>query len=438
MNIKDRIIDFRRVKASELRPNPKNWRTHPQSQREALQGILAEVGYVDALLARETPEGLQLIDGHLRAEVTPDSEVPVLVVDLTDEEAAKVLATFDPLSAMAGASAEKLDELLREFETGNEALAAMLDELAKDAGCEWAKPPEIIEDEVPEPPVDPVTQPGDLWLLGEHRLLCGDSTKVEDVDWLFAGGRAGLLFTSPPYAQQRDYDVAKQIVQDWDGLMQGVFGHTTRALEPDGQILVNLGLVHRDGEWFPYWDGWIAWMREQGWRRFGWYVWDQGFGLPGNWNGRLAPSHEFVFHFNRQPRQPDKWVGKHPENIKSRNRGESTMRGKDGKTKAFTNPGASGQKTKIPDSVIRVGRQVGTNGHPAQFPVAFAAGMLQTWPGLAYEPFSGSGTTLIAAEQLNRRCYAIEISPAYCDVAVQRWENLTGRKAIREGVAVAT
>lgn len=133
--IRDRIVDLRRVRASDLRPNPKNWRKHPASQQNALRGVLAEVGYVDALIARELPDGtLEIVDGHLRAETTPDTEVPVLVVDLSEAEAAKVLATFDPLSAMAEADANLLDELLREVETGSEDLAKMLTDLAEDAG----------------------------------------------------------------------------------------------------------------------------------------------------------------------------------------------------------------------------------------------------------------------------------------------------------------
>jgi len=130
--------------------------------------------------------------------------------------------------------------------------------------------------------------------VGGHRLLCGDATIADDVARLMDGEEADICFTSPPYAQQRDYKTGPQ---DWDALMQGVF--SILPLTHDAQVLVNLGLVHRDGEWLPYWDGWIEWMREVGWRRFGWYVWDQGPGLPGDWNGRLAPSHEFIFHFNR-------------------------------------------------------------------------------------------------------------------------------------------
>ena len=131
MKIKDRIKELRRVKASELVPNPKNWRTHPTKQKDALKGVLSEIGYADALLARELPDGsLMLLDGHLRAETTPEQEVPVLVLDLTEEEGDKLLATLDPLASLAEQDDEKLAELLEGISTDNEALQEMLDELA--------------------------------------------------------------------------------------------------------------------------------------------------------------------------------------------------------------------------------------------------------------------------------------------------------------------
>lgn len=127
MKIKNRIKELRVVPASELLPNPKNWRTHPDAQKNALKGILSEVGMADAVLARELPDGsLMLIDGHLRAETLGKGDVPVLILDVTEAEADKLLATLDPLAAMAESDAAKLDELLRCVDTGSEALQQML------------------------------------------------------------------------------------------------------------------------------------------------------------------------------------------------------------------------------------------------------------------------------------------------------------------------
>lgn len=234
---RDRIKDFRRVLASELLPNPKNWRTHPEKQQAALRAVLDEIGYADALIARELPSGqLMLVDGHLRAETTPHETVPVLVLDVSEAEADKLLVSLDPLAALAGANKQRLDGLLRSVQTGSQA---------------------------------------------------------------------------------------------------------------------------------------------------------------------------------------------------TRRRGESTMRGADGKLKAFSNPAASQQPTKIADSVFRVHRARGGHGidHPAIFPVEFTAAVMNSWPGTVYDPFCGSGTTLIAAEQLGHHCFGMELEPAYCDVVVERWQELTGRKA---------
>ena len=135
MNIRNRVKELRHVPASDLRPNPKNWRTHPTAQRDALRGILAEVGMADAVLARELEDGsLMLIDGHLRAETAADSKVPVLILDVNEAEADKLLATLDPLAAMADSDAAKLDELLRNVDTGSEALQQMMAATAAQAG----------------------------------------------------------------------------------------------------------------------------------------------------------------------------------------------------------------------------------------------------------------------------------------------------------------
>ena len=149
MQVRDRVKELRRVRAGELVPNPKNWRTHPEAQGDALRGILAEVGYADALLARELPDGsLMLVDGHLRAETTPDLVVPVLVLDINEAEADKLLLSLDPLSALAETNTEALDALLREVETGNEALAQMFADMAE---AEGITPPDEGDDEQAKP-----------------------------------------------------------------------------------------------------------------------------------------------------------------------------------------------------------------------------------------------------------------------------------------------
>ena len=144
MQIRDRIRELRRVPARELQPNPRNWRTHPAAQCDALRGLLAEVGYAGALLARELEDGsLQLIDGHLRAETTPDAVVPVLVLDVTAAEADKILLTHDSVAALAEPDHEQLAALLAEAEfisPGVEELLAGLAETA--AGVEAPLPSE--------------------------------------------------------------------------------------------------------------------------------------------------------------------------------------------------------------------------------------------------------------------------------------------------------
>jgi hypothetical protein len=153
MKIRDRIKEFRRVKASLLKPHPNNWRTHPAAQQDALRGVLAEIGFAGALLARPLPDGsLQLIDGHLRAETTPDADVPVLIVDLDDAETAKLLALHDPLAAMAETDHRSLATLLDQVETENDAVQAMLNAMldAKPDAAEPTEPEPLDSSELPE------------------------------------------------------------------------------------------------------------------------------------------------------------------------------------------------------------------------------------------------------------------------------------------------
>jgi hypothetical protein len=133
MSFRDRVIELRRIKASDLKANQRNWRTHPEKQRKAFRAILGEVGFAGVELVYNSERNggaLTLIDGHMRQVEAGDSEIPCAITDLNDAEADKLLAAFDPLGAMAGTDPVKLDELLREIETESEELAAMLEALS--------------------------------------------------------------------------------------------------------------------------------------------------------------------------------------------------------------------------------------------------------------------------------------------------------------------
>ena len=408
MKIRDRVKELRRVRAGELLPNERNWRKHPKAQQEALQGVLAEIGYAGALLAYETPSGLKLIDGHLRATTTPDTEVPVLVLDVDDAEAAKLLATLDPLAAMAEADGNALDALLRDVQTGSQALADMLTNLAEEAGILNDQQKEVNEDEVPEPPVDPITKPGDLWVLGDHRLLCGDSTKAEDVERLMAGAKAGMMVTDPPYnvEYEGNYIQSGRILRKeqkvWSGgiandnlsnfgeWLASVFAVSDAAIDIGGAIYV----WHPPGEDGKYF--WSAWPYDQ-WHFQVDLVWNKTSLIISRWD--YKPQHEPCMYG---------WKGKNRSWIGSNN--EPTV------WDIPRQQGASGEKRK----------------HPTHKPVECMSRAIRNHDGSVYDPFLGSGTTLIAAEQLGRKCYGMEISPQYCDVTVKRWENLTGKKAEKQ------
>lgn len=129
MNWRDRVKELRRIPSKELLANPKNWREHPKEQQKALSGILEEVGIAGALLARETDDGLELIDGHLRTELDGETEWPVLVLDVDEREADALLASIDPIGSMAVKSEAKLNSLIDSISADNAELAELLKNL---------------------------------------------------------------------------------------------------------------------------------------------------------------------------------------------------------------------------------------------------------------------------------------------------------------------
>jgi hypothetical protein len=159
--------------------------------------VLDEVGWVQQVIVNQSTG--HLVDGHLRVSLAcsrNEARVPVVYVELTAEEEALVLASFDPISAMAIPDQEKIHALLSGLTVGDDALLAMLEAIAPvDAPAPWLTDP----DDLPEPPGKPITSPGDLWLLGEHRLVCADARKPDAWTRLMEGRKADMVFTDPPF-----------------------------------------------------------------------------------------------------------------------------------------------------------------------------------------------------------------------------------------------
>jgi DNA modification methylase len=443
MEVRDRIKELRRVRGRDLRTNPHKWRKHPKSQAAALTGALEEIGYAGAVLARELADGsLELLDGHLRAELTPDALVPVLVLDVDDAEAKKLIATFDPLGAMATIGAVELEALLKEVETGNEALKKMLADLAKEA--EKLLPREVAEDAVPDLPQNPITNSGDLWLLGRHKLLCGDATVGKNVARLFGGDLAAMVFTDPPYNVGYVGKTSKQLTIQNDSMshdsfgefLQNAFDAMAAGVRPGGAIYV----CHADSEGLNFRRA----MREAGWLLKQCLIWVKNAHVLGRqdyqwkhepilYGWKPGAAHQF-YGGRRQTTIIDGRCG-----VEVEQDGESILLTiTDGKETIVLRVPAYEVVEHFGDegqTLWHFDRPARNADHPTMKPVGLPARAIRnsSLPGeIVLDSFLGSGATLSAAEQMDRRCYGLELDPKYCDVIVERWENLTGQKATRE------
>ena len=423
------------IDTAALVPYARNARTHSPAQVAQIAASIQEFGFTNPVLV-DQDDGI--IAGHGRVMAAQQlglAEVPCIrLAHLSDAQKRAYILADNKLALNAGWDeamlASELQALADEgFEMeligfDDDEIEALLNEETTPGDDEEKLAEEDADDEVPEPPAIAVSRAGDVWALGPHRLICGDASNRIAIATLMQGKEANLCFTSPPYGNQRDYTSGG--ISDWDSLMRSVFAQLPMA--HDGQVLVNLGLIHRQNEFIPYWDEWLAWMQEHNWRRFAWYVWDQGHGLPGDWSGRLAPSFEFVFHFNRVSRKANKIVPNLHAGEKLRQVGIRKADGKKITDNLPTIPVTA--PFRVPDNVIRIRRHIGKIGHdidhPAVFPIALPQFVIEAYTqkkGIVFEPFGGSGTTMLAAQRTGRVCRSVEIAPEYVDVAIKRFQQ---------------
>ena len=460
---------------TRLVPYARNARTHSDQQVAMIAASIAEFGFVNPILVGSN-DGI--IAGHgrlLAARKLGLDEVPVVVLDHLDETKRRAYILADNrLAELAGWDQALLADEVRILQEENfdlnlvgftdEDLDAML------AVPEEPQQAPEAEEQIPDAPLVAVTRPGDLWLLGDHRLICGDCRDRNNLGILFPhDSRAAMCITSPPYATQREYDTSSGFrpipAEEYSGWFRAVADNVAAILADDGSYFLNIKPHADDGERNLYvMDLVIAHRRQWGWRfvdEFCWRKTDNG--VPGGWGNRFKNAFEPVYHFCRQQQikfRP-KRVGHEsedcfdysPSNPKSRSgsgllgtgaRGAAADSGRNqdawqrSRKSLSKETNAEGRYADVarPSNVIEVKSESSQGSHSAPFPRQLVEFFLLAFsdPGdVVYDPFMGSGTTMAAAHLLERAGYGCELSPAYCDVILRRLVELGAEMPVLEG-----
>jgi len=368
--------------------------------------------------------GLEQVPVHVARDLTPEQIRAYRIADNKTAELAEWNLELLPVE-LAGLKDAGIDWSLLGFDADE--LAMLLDPGVKQGLTD--------PDDVPEPPDEAITQPGDRWVLGDHRLPCGDSSSAADVDRLLDGAAIHLVNTDPPYNVRVEPRSNNAIAaglssfgepglmhhQGFDVARQGVKKATTTRLRPKDRPLANDFVSDEEFDKLLHaWFGNIARVLLPG---RGFYIWG-GYASCGNYPPVLK-AHELYFS------QAIIWVKEHPVLTRKDFMGnhEWAFYGwREGAAHLFLGP------NNVPDvwSVKKVNPQ--SMIHLTEKPVELAVRAMQ-YSSRAGENvldlFGGSGSTLIAAEQTGRRAFLMELDPLYCDVIAQRWQKFTGRKAER-------
>ena len=398
------------LKTADLIPYARNSRTHSDAQVAQIAGSIREFGFTNPVLI-DADNGI--IAGHGRVMAAGKlglDKVPCIrLAHLTETQKRAYIIADNKLALNAGWDEEMLAlELgeLADLDFDMDLIGFTEDELA--GLLAETTEGETDPDEVPEPPVDPVTVLGDVWILGKHRIACGDCTDQGTVDKALNGVQPHLMVTDPPYGVE--YDASWR----FEAGVRGTKNNATGIVENDDQADWRDAWALFPGDVAYVWhagnmahkvaDSLIACalhIRSQ-------IIWSKPHFVFGR--GDYHPQHEpcwyavrkgSVGHFDGGRKQSTVWV------IDSNNfQGRSKM-GPENKT--------TGHSTQKPVECMK--RPIENNSSPGQ---------------AVYEPFSGSGTTIIAGEMTGRCIHAIELNPAYVDVAVKRWQDFTGKQAIHE------
>ena len=425
------------VKLSKLKPNPSNPRTVRDEKFIKLKNSIE--AFPDMLQKRpivavtDKDGKFMVLGGNMRLKACADlgmKEVPVILADEWTEEQRREFIIKDNV----GFGEWDWDQLANEWDSDQ--LQDWGLDLPTSFGEETEIPEDTKEDVIHEVQPNPVTVKGDVWTLGKHRILCGDCRDFSDVEKLLKGAKINVAVTSPPYASQRKYDETsgfKPITPDeYVEWYRDVAANIMAHLASDGSYFCNIKEHCEDGQRSLYVkDLTLAHVREWGWMFVDEFCWNKN-GVPGSWPNRFRNDFEPIFHFSvsNQIRFTPERVGVHSDEAMIAGE-RSVSNSTDAK---FSRSRLTGPGIVLSGNVLRIGCET-AGVHTAPFPVALAEFFIKAYSDngdIIFDPFMGSGTTLIAAEKNGRIGYGTEISPGYCDVIVKRWQDFTGQQAIHE------
>lgn len=410
---------LQQFRLDELTDYYKNPRSLSEKEFKQLKASLDKFGMIDKPIVNADSANT-IIGGHQRKHVLEASGVKEIECWIPDRELSDKEVEELNIRLNKNTGSWDFDTLANEFEL-DDLLEWGFDKGELDLDL-WAdEAPEDVEpqiDKAEELRVKWGVETGQLWQLGEHRLICGDCTDKAVVEKVMQGERAELLFTSPPYMDARDYGGNDLEVEKLIEFIP-VFRDYSEIQA------VNLGIVRRDNEIVQYWDMYIAKAKESGLKLLSWNVWDRQQPWSMAQNTAMFPiEHEWVFVFGSSKKQLNLTVENKTPGIRT----NITNRQKNG---TLEKAESKEVRTHRPlGTIFRSPPHIGANiGHPAMFPVVLPEAYIEACTSIndiIAEPFCGGGTTIIACEQTGRKCRAVEISPAYVAVAIQRWVDVTG------------
>ena len=420
-------LKLERVKLADLKPHKSNPRTHPEPGTPAWAALKRslEADYFEPLVVNSGRKVKSLrnviVSGHLRVKVMRAegyTHADAVIVDYSEQRHVEVMLR-------ANNHTGEWDEA---------ALAALLKDIPEAdldlTGFDGAEIDRLLatldgDGNAPEPQLDRAeelrkkwgTKRGQLWEIGTHRLLCGDSTVKADVESVMRGEKSELSFTSPPYMDARKYR------ENGCATPYHLAEFIPASAGYCNLFAVNLGLLWKDSELNTFWDDYTKQARHAGLKLLAWNIWNRDeAGTIGQATAMFPVFHEFIFIFGKKRIA----INRTQKNKTSGTRAGLNRREQDGVVRRTNGPALVQEYGRLP-SVVTLKPHKGLSDHPAVFPVQLPALYIEACTergGTVFDPFCGSGTTLVACEQLKRRGRGIEIDPGYVAVALDRLSRM--------------